>query len=169
MWEEMDRPYLFERMTEFSIPRDDRLLIASTEGLQYVRLSPEIAIDRVDASVEYLGDYDPVWDGVRFEMLGNWHCDPIIVHPDGGEVLDLDLEAQTLLVLGTGGDVRQEIRFDDMSGDWGVATFSADGKYLVIGVPYDIYIYRRTTGPPEDPGRAAPGGEGLSPPEDREA
>jgi len=37
--------------------------------------------------------------------------------------------------------VEKVVEFSDLLGDWRWATFSADSHYLLIGIPYDLFIY----------------------------
>ena len=41
------------------------------------------------------------------------------------------------------GEVIFEDTFEDLSGDWAVITFSEDGQYIVLGLPYELYVYER--------------------------
>ena len=135
MWTEVGLPYIFERMMNFSIPIDDEILIESYDGMHLLRLLPAPAVTNYPEEHSEAG-----WE--KFEMLGL----------DGGEAailvnglehrLSLDLNRQVLTVVAADGAIVQSIEFSDLSGDWGFATYSVDGKWLVIGVPYDLYVFR---------------------------
>ena len=143
MWEEFRLPYIFERMQNFSIPVGDEILIESYDGKHLVRLLPKPTV------TDYEEDHwEPGWD--RFEMLGiDGGGEPILIN--GLEQrLSLDPAREVLDVVRVDGRVVQRIEFSDMSGDWGIATYSFDGKWLVIGVPYDLFVYRWCGGPLAD-------------------
>jgi len=143
MWIEIAHPYLFERMTSFSIPHRDRMVICSYDGAHFVTLVPTVSVAHDPTlAEEYTGGDDVEWEGVTFRTLGYGGGDPILVHPDGSRLVPRIAE-ECVDVISPDGVVIQTIEFDDLSGDWGYATFSTDGQYLVIGVPYDIYIYRK--------------------------
>lgn len=55
---------------------------------------------------------------------------------------DFDPKADTQDVTLTSPEGTKVIPFRTLSGDWFVATFSTDGKYLVIAEPYLIEVYQ---------------------------
>ncbi len=63
--------------------------------------------------------------------------------PDGRRVRATP-EASTLLVEEANGHASLAFTFRNLSRDWQRATFSRDGNYLVLGMPYAIYVFRRT-------------------------
>jgi len=135
MWEEIGLPYIFERMRNFSIPVDDQILIESYEGMHLLELLPVPRITIYDED-----HFEPGWK--KFEMVSlDEYAEPFLLNARD-ELLSLDLEQEVLTVRSPDGSVIQEIKFNDLSGDWGVATYSVCGKWLVIGVPYNLYVYR---------------------------
>ncbi|MBD2502458.1 hypothetical protein [Anabaena azotica] len=46
------------------------------------------------------------------------------------------------MVLNRSYEIKQIIEFWDESHDWRWATFSADGCYLIIGVPHTLFVYK---------------------------
>ncbi len=78
--------------------------------------------------------------GQAYPMLGLYGGVPILTN-ELGDQLSLEPSQDRLLVLKSERQVKQVIEFSDLSGDWRWATFSADGHYLLIGVPYDLFIY----------------------------
>ncbi len=49
----------------------------------------------------------------------------------------LDTDSETLSVEQKG-EVIFSTPYKNFSGDWAAATFSADGRYIVLGCPYDF-------------------------------
>jgi len=76
-------------------------------------------------------------------MLRLYGGGPILTN-ELGDQPSLELSQDRLVVLSSERQVKQVIEFSDLSGDWGWATFSADGHCLLIGVPYDLFIYQWT-------------------------
>jgi hypothetical protein len=148
MWDEVGLPYIFERMLEFSIPIEDQILIVSYDGMHHVRLAPTMEVahfpeHREGDGLVFGDDVEHVrFGGVDFPMLGLEGGTPILDDPRRGHRLSLDLAGERLRVVDGEARVVQEIAFYDLSGDWGFATYSADGKWLAIGVPYDLFLYR---------------------------
>src|SRR4051794_32404784 len=125
MWEEIALPYVFERMTAFSIPTEDRVLISSYDGLHLVRLAPEIEVRHWPDQPEkyHGGDDDVELCGVRYETLGLNGGSPLMA-TGRGEWVELDLPRERAQILDRAGHFVQEVEFHNLSGDWGYATFS---------------------------------------------
>ncbi len=109
----------------------------SYDGAHLVKLSPTVEVSHFS---EYEGR--PEFAGLDLFMLGLDGGAPITTDVARGHHLSLDLPAERLRVIDRLSRIVQEIEFHDLSGDWGYATYSADGKWLAIGVPYDLFLYR---------------------------
>lgn len=147
MWEKLKLPFFCERMVAFSIPQGDALWVMTWDELFHIILASEVSISRVLQSEKEL---DEVFDehrsiltinGQTYSMLGLYGGVPILSNASG-ERLFLDSCQDRLIVLNSDQQVKQIIKFSDSSGDWRWATFSADYNHLVIGVPYDLFIYQ---------------------------
>jgi len=134
MWEQLKLPYVFERMIAFSIPENDEILIESYDGWHLLKLPPEVSVAHDPEGAEDQCDVD--------RMLGLEGGAPIMEDSQRGHRLTLELARERLLIHDSGGGLVQEIEFSDLSGDWGYATYSKDAAWLLIGAPYDLYVYR---------------------------
>jgi hypothetical protein len=152
VWEGVDLPYIFERMLEFSIPNEDQMLIVSYDGAHHLKLLPTVEVThypehREGEDLHYDGDR-VLFGGVRFKMVAMDEDPPITHDTRRGHHLSLDLPGEKLFVIDDEGRLVQEIAFVDLSGDWGFATYSEDGRWLAIGVPYDVFLFRWQDDPP---------------------
>lgn len=147
MWEKLELPFICERMVAFSIPQQDAVWVITWDALFQVTLAPDVSVLPV---LQGEGELDKVFDedrsllaigGQAYPMLGLYGGVPILTN-EFGEQLSLEPSQDRLLVLTSERQVKQVIEFSDLSGNWRWATFSADGCYLLIGVPYDLFIYR---------------------------
>lgn len=147
MWSKLQLPFLFERMIGFSLPVDRRVAIVSYEGIHVVNL------DRPDEVHHDLNHpqggtlFDPKsgtlpYHAKIYSILGLYGGKPITrsIH---GETLQLRLEEDVLVIRGAQGDILCEHPFEDLSGDWRIATFSKDASHILLGLPYDLHILRR--------------------------
>lgn len=147
MWEKLKLPFFCERMVAFSIPQGDALWVMAWDELFHITLAPEVSISTVLQSEEELDEvFDEhqsilVIDGQIHPMLGLYGGVPILSNMSGDH-LSLEPCQDRLGVLNSDQQIKQVIEFSDLSGDWCWATFSADGSYLLIGVPYDLFIYQ---------------------------
>ena len=147
MWEKVELPgYIFERMVGFSLPADGEVAIVSFEGVHIIDLESPGNVLNDDRYPEGKGIYDErkqvlVYEGKIFKMLGVFGGEPIL-DSSQGEQLVFDLEKEILKVRQNNATLFQ-FDFEDLSGDWGYATFSSDSAYMLLGLPYDIYIFQR--------------------------
>lgn len=147
MWETLKLPFFCERMLAFSIPEQNRLWVMSHDELFQVTLAPQVYISTVLRGSEELGgifDEDRsvlTINGQIYPLLGLCGGVPILTNQLGDQ-LSLEPSQDRLVILNSERQVKQVIEFSDLSGDRRWATFSADGRYLLIGVPYDLFIYR---------------------------
>lgn len=148
MWKKIELPgYFFERMIGFSLPLDDKVIVISYSAIHVVDLhKPDQILD--DSRYRGGGDlYDKrtqtlAYNSKTFTILGLYGGQPLLEN-DQGEYLLLDPEGERLEVRDSKGVVSLGFDFEDLSGDWAYATFSIDYRYILLGLPYDIYIFRR--------------------------
>ena len=74
--------------------------------------------------------------GEVWQMLGLYGGEPVLTSPTG-EWLELDAAELTLSVY-VGNKAVWSAPFESFSGDWAAATFSPDGRYIVVGCPCDV-------------------------------
>lgn len=147
MWQSVPLPYICERLICFSIPVSDEFWILSYEGLHRVTIAPTISVS-TDRS--YAGDLD-IWNAEDGELLvvgdgfhkalGLAGGHPIHELP-GSERLEVDPDTKILAVADPTRQHVQELGFFDEAEDWTHATFSTDGRYVVVGTPNSLTIYR---------------------------
>ena len=75
-------------------------------------------------------------EGKEWEIIGLYPGRPVLNGRDG-EHLVLDAEAETVSVVKGGQEVWSS-PFENFSGDWAAATFSQDGRFIVLGCPYEF-------------------------------
>jgi hypothetical protein len=147
MWKILKVPFFFERMLAFSVPKQNTFWVMSHDELFQIILAPEVCISTVLRGSEEL---DGIFDEDRslltindqiYPMLGLYGGVPILIN-EVGDQLSLEPTQERLVILTREQQVKQIIEFSDLSGDWRWATFSADGRYLLIGVPYDLFVYQ---------------------------
>jgi hypothetical protein len=140
MWREPKVPEICERMIGFSVPQDNQVLVISYEGTHVVRIGSTITVETDEEFAEY-DIYDPEsgvarYRGREYQIIGLHGGVPLLESPTG-ERLVLDVKAQVLSVLRDSTIVYSR-PYKNFSGDWAAATFSLDGRYIVLGCPYDF-------------------------------
>jgi hypothetical protein len=133
-------PPICERMIGFSVPQDGEVLVISYEGMHIIRLGPEATVETDDRFAEY-DLYDPAAGVARFrnkvyQIIGLDQGHPLLQSP-AGEKLVLDT-ASEMLTVERNGETLYSTPYKNFSGDWAAATFSPDGRYIVLGCPYDF-------------------------------
>ena len=161
-WQQRPVPGICERMIGFSVPQDGTVLVVSYEGMHLVRLGPPVTVETDEEHAEY-DLYDPDagvcrYRGKEWDIIGLYPGRPLLTGRDG-EQLVLDAEAETVSVV-RGGRAVWSSAFENFSGDWAAATFSPDGRFIVLACPYDFdfRVWERTT---EAEPAAAPDQGGL--------
>jgi protein-tyrosine phosphatase len=146
-WRRLYIPPICERMLGFSVPQDGEVLVVSYGGTHLLRLGPEVTVESDHAFVEY-DIYDPEtglarYRGKEYRIIGQHGGSPLLDSPRG-ETLVLDTEAEALSVVQNGETVFS-MPYKNFSGDWAAATFSPDGRYVVLGCPhgFDFMILER--------------------------
>lgn len=147
-WRALTVPYIGERVIGFSIPQDDTMLVVSYDGMYLVRFGPPIVVE-TDIKRSQYDLYDPAAGVCRYQEM-EWsiiglHADRPLVEGRDGERLELDAAKRTLSVVKKGRPIWSTV-FENSSGDWAVATFSPDSRFIVLGCPYgfDFQIWMRT-------------------------
>jgi hypothetical protein len=104
-----------------------------------IETDPEYAeYDLYDVKAGVFRCRDRDWD-----VIGLWPGRPVLNGPDG-EQLALDVEGQAVSVIKDGHAVWSSA-YENFSGDWAAATYSPDGRFIVLGCPYgfDFRIWER--------------------------
>ena len=167
MWVRLGLPRQhWERMLGFSIPERQELVIVTYDGIARLNLETlkQAAFD--DRYPEGEGIYELAsselrYDGQTYQIVGVYGGTPLLQNslgerivlgveeeeeekdtPDGRHVKATSAES-TLLIQDQDGNPSFEFTFQNFSRDWQRATFSRDGRYVVLGMPYDIYAFCR--------------------------
>lgn len=146
-WQTRKAPPICERMIGFSVPKANEILVISYEGMHLLHLGNEITLKTDDQFAEY-DLYDTAsgivrYQGKSYQIIGLHGGQPIIESP-AGERLVLDTDAETLSIV-RNQQTEFSMRYKNFSGDWAAATFSPDGRYVILGCPYgfDFVILER--------------------------
>src|SRR5262245_31884063 len=149
MWREPKVPEICERLIGFSVPQDGEVLVISYEGTHVVRLGSTITVETDEEFAEY-DIYDPDsgvarYRGRDYQIIGLHGGAPLLESPTG-ERLVLDVKAEVLSIV-RGSKTIYSRPYENFSGDWAAATFSPDGRYVVLGCPYDFdfRVWERAT------------------------
>lgn len=139
-WRRLPVPHICERMIGFSVPQEGTVLVVSYEGTHLVRLGSPVSVETDPKYSEY-DLYDPDTGVCRYldkqwNIIGLYPGSPILAGRDG-ERLVLNTTTGTLEVV-KDGEVAWSSNFANFSGDWAAATFSPDGRFIVLGCPYDF-------------------------------
>jgi hypothetical protein len=154
LWQPIPVPGICERMIGFSVPQEGTVLVASYEGTHLVHLGPPATVETDEEYREY-DLYVPETGICRYtdrdwEIIGLYPGRPLLSSPQG-EWLELDEKGESVSVL-VGGDEVWSSSFENFSGGWAAATFSPDGRFIVLGCPYDFDfgVWERVAGSPAE-------------------
>ena len=148
MWEAVRLPkYISERFIGFSLPLDNEIALISYEAIHIVDISSgEIVVN--DNSVPEGGELFDKSKNIlsyidkTYTIYGLFGGEPILHSPKGEELL-MDNEELIIKVQEKTGQISFQFHYEDLSGDWCFGTFSKDGKYVLLGLPYDFYAFIR--------------------------
>ena len=149
-WSLVKTPPICERLIGFSVPVAGVSLVVSYEGVHLLHLGEPITVETDVTHREY-DLYDPdagtvEYHGVTYRIIGLHGGTPLSVAPQGDRI-EFDPQQETLAVVTPLGRTL-DVRYENFSGDWAAATFSPDGKFLLLGCPYDFdfRVWRRCDG-----------------------
>ncbi len=150
MWQQVDPNQQWERMLGFTLAVDHRMIVIAYDALYPIDLRRPRSFVSDDRFPEGEGVYDYesqilTYEGQTHYVLGLYGGSPII-WSGRGEVLEVDTERETLRIAGLDGKIALKFHYSDVSGDWLSATFSQDDEYVLLGVPYALYAFRRLPG-----------------------
>jgi hypothetical protein len=149
MWLRVPLPEIAGPLRGFTFPEQDRLFVLNPSGLVQVTLAPEPALHLVADPAALAEAYDPAtvrvrWAGRWYQVHGEDGGDVTFCEHPNGDRLVVDPDADTLLVMDADEvEVRQEV--DDFfvsAGEWTVAGFSEDFRWLVVCDPDELRVFR---------------------------
>jgi hypothetical protein len=147
MWEKMSLPnYIADRFIGISLPFENEIAVVSYDGIHIINLTNS---NKVFTDTDYpeggeLFDHKKNqlnYGNKIYKILGLYGGEPILNNTKG-ETIEIDIKRQELYIFN---DKRKKIldfHYDDMSGDWCLGTFSEDGQYILLCLPYDLYIFK---------------------------
>ena len=146
-WHPVKLPHLFERQIAFCVPSADRVVVMSYDGLHDVRLGPPVTVVTDETHAE---GYD-VYDVDRLTLSVGGQTYPALglhggcPHPMSHDGLTLSVDATTnrVEVRNAAGELIIVSDHNDYPPGWLCASFSADGRLLVVGTPDDLWCWRR--------------------------
>lgn len=147
MWDKIAFDQQWERMLGFTLPVNDRLIVIAYDGLDVIDLhNPRHSVFD-DRYPEGKGVYEwgtQVLDygGLRYRVLGLFGGEPLL-KSKYGEAFMVDTANELLTVYDASGVPTLTHHYVDASGDWLSATFSSDSNYVLLGIPYVLYAFRR--------------------------
>lgn len=127
-------PRIAERIRGFTIPEAGVMFVSDYDEIHRVDLSEPPKAEWVEGNPYSLED--------RPNCLGVTGVAAILQAGRFKLSYDFDPKADFQDVMLTSPEETKVIPFRTLSGDWFVATFSADGQYLVIAEPYLIEAYQ---------------------------
>lgn len=139
--------FQFERLIAFSLPVADRIALIAYDGVVVLGLDGRAIYTKTtvtDSDVPDTSSSRATVKGVEYATLGLHGGTPIL--ESSGRRLDLD-RVRAELTVRVQGQIEFEFRFKDMSGDWMHASFSRDGRHVLLGAPYDFFLFARSDVP----------------------
>jgi hypothetical protein len=143
----------------FTFPIRDRSLVWTARGVFCLALAHDVQLRSVQSCGSMEESFDPAtytwgpdqratfsWDGDDWFFYGEDGGDIPIGGLDTGERLEVDAEAERLLVTSSlDGVILQRIEGFALSKGWAFAGFSEDGKYLIVCTPQSMRAFTRST------------------------
>lgn len=130
----LELPRIAERIRGFTIPESGVMFVSDYDEIHKVDLSEPPKIEWIEGNPYSLED--------RPNCLGVTDVAPILQAGHFKLSYNFDPKANNQDVTLASAEGKKVIPFRTLSGDWFVATLSADGKYLVIAEPYLIEVYQ---------------------------
>ncbi len=156
MYTEIIIPSFCDRIIGFSVPESNVVWAMSQKGLHKIELGLKTTVQTDPNHAEDYEIFDTEanildYKGQQSRMLGENGGDPILQSTirhtlqrgPKGTVSARGESWECFDILGADGKKVEQLRFLDKSGDWCYATFSEDGRYVIVGVPNQLYAYCR--------------------------
>jgi hypothetical protein len=148
MWKRVNLPkYIAERFVGVSLPKDNNILLVSYEGVHSINLSQPYSLANDYSMPEGAELFDTrnntfSYKGEVYKIFGLYGGEPILESPIG-ERLNIDTNREVLEIYEHTERLIFNFHYEDLSGDWCVGTFSENGQYVLLLLPYDIYVFSR--------------------------
>lgn len=147
MWTRIAFDQQWERMLGFTLPDNDRLIVIAYDGLDIIDLhNPRHSVfdDRYPEGKDVYDWRTQVleYEGMRYRVLGLNGGEPLL-KSKYDETLMVDTANELLTVYDASGVATLTHHYLDASRDWLSATFSLESDYVLLGIPYVLYAFRR--------------------------
>ncbi len=148
MWEKLNLPkFIAERFIGVTLPINDSILLVSYQGIHTLNLSKPYALLNDINYPEGRGLFNSknntlTYKGFVYKTLGLHGGEPTVKSPKG-EHLVVDLNREVIEICDHTGRLIFDYQYEDLSGDWCVSTFSQDGQYVLLLLPFDICVFKR--------------------------
>jgi hypothetical protein len=130
----VDLPRFSERIRGFTLPED---------GVMYIFDDDEVFKLDLDSAAAELLERDPdLFAEQHPGFLGVSDNPPLAESGNATLAYTFDPSADTQAVKLVSHGRTHEVRFRTLSGDWFVATLTADDRYLIIAEPYLLEVYK---------------------------
>jgi hypothetical protein len=128
-----------DRIIGFTIPRGGTFHICDHDEVWRVRIGAVAEAELTDdAPYEFIAANRDFLGLVMHGMSANT---PIHEVDRSRLAYDFDPKSDAVTVRCVTSGAQQDISFRTFSGDWFAASFSDDGKHLVLAEPYDLAVY----------------------------
>jgi hypothetical protein len=147
-WKEIKLPYIFERMIGFSLPLNKTFIVISYEGIHTINLNCE--------QIDIINDFDYpegesiydnqnnicIYNGVNYDILGLYGGESIN-KSNVGEQLIIWPQIEKFSLIDNNKGEQFSYKYNDLSGDWKILSFSYEFNYILLGLPYELRIFER--------------------------
>ncbi|HMK48112.1 MAG TPA: hypothetical protein VK436_15935 [Methanocella sp.] len=148
MWHKIEIPgNIAERFIGISVPISSKVALISYECVHLLDLSSPFEIfndnDVPEGGTHYDKDLEILsYKGINYSIVGLYGGISILENQEGEKIV-VDTKKECFYIRNIPNEPVFEFRYDDMSGDWFAATFSDDGKYAVLCLPYGLYAFEK--------------------------
>lgn len=129
----VELPRISERIRGFTLPADGVMHVFDYDDV--------FLVDLRNPSVKVLTLNPTTFETEHPQYLGVSNSPPLLAVKGTSVSYSFDPRADTQLVEVLSSGQRQELSFRTFSGDWFVATLSADACYIVVAEPYLLEVY----------------------------
>ena len=138
----LSKPPESDRIVGFTIPKagsfyicaHDEVWCAAIEPNPTVQVTDHQPYEFIESRTDFLG---PVFEGLRENS-------PLLRVGHNEIALDIDPKKGVATVRYSVAGRTGQIKFRTPSGDWFAASFSDDGRYLILEEPYELAVYAVT-------------------------
>lgn len=126
-------PHLSERIIGVTLPKDGKFLVCDYDEILEVAICDPPQVQPVEG--------DPETVEQRTDFIGRWRDNSIHRVGENRITFNFKSTARTVKVKYDCSGRRGLIEFRTLSGDWFYASFSEDGRYLILAEPYAVELY----------------------------